>query len=474
MYSVLKVQIRKWLPLSYDKHHLWRKNGLTTPFNEFSLFFKYHPMNKMRYFLLFVVLNLTMNISHGHDTIRVMQYNLMFYGVYTDFCNADNNNISDKDEYLRTILGHVTPDILAVNELGGGTQTLNRLRDSVLNVDGVDYFEHASFTGSENAWFANGFFYDSRKFGLYEEAVTNSTLRDINLYTLYYKSAALPQTGDTTFLTFMVAHLKAGQSSNDQQLRTAMVSNAMSYLDNHNYSGNLFFAGDFNMRSSYEQAYQLMVNHSNPHIRFYDPIDVPGVWGLNEDMAPYHTQSPRSGEHPCFVTGGLDDRYDFILVSEPVMKGSNGLQYIEDSYYALGQDGNRFNQSLVNPPNDSQPPEVISALYNMSDHLPVVMDMLVTKSVDVQDFPGIMDDAVSYSNPVNEKLVIDLAALTQNGNVRFSLYSMDGKKLLWDNYLVGDHSSKIKADLSILVSGTYIFQLEFADGSYLSRKIIKR
>ncbi|MFN2395491.1 MAG: hypothetical protein ABR597_07360, partial [Bacteroidales bacterium] len=268
---------------------------------------------RLRLFLipiLFAGLLLLVKIAQSQDTIRVMQYNLLFYGLNTDFCTENNNNIDDKDEYLRTILGHFQPEIFAVNELGGGAQNLTRIRDSVLNADGVDYFEHATYTNTGNGWFANGLFYDSRKFGLYDEVIVNTLVRDINLYTLFYKSEDLEFTQDTVFITVLVTHLKAGQETEDQQTRTTMVNNAMNYLNSNNYSGNLLFIGDFNMRSSFEQAYQILVNNANPEIRFYDPLNAPGVWGNNSDMAPHHTQSPRTGSHPCFVTGGLDDRYD--------------------------------------------------------------------------------------------------------------------------------------------------------------------
>ena len=35
------------------------------------------------------------------DTIRVMHYNLLNYGNYTSYCTSLNNNIDNKDDYLK-------------------------------------------------------------------------------------------------------------------------------------------------------------------------------------------------------------------------------------------------------------------------------------------------------------------------------------------------------------------------------------
>ncbi len=429
---------------------------------------------RIRNFLLlpiFVLVLLSNQVS-GQDTIRVMQYNLLFYGLYTDFCTEQNNNTDDKDEYLRTILGYFQPDIFTVNELGRGAHNLTRIRDSVLNAGDIDYFEHATYTNTRNGWFANGLFYDSRKFGLYDEVIVNTLLRDINLYTLYYKSDDLEFTGDTVFLTLILAHLKAGQSASDQQMRTTMVSNAMNYLEANNYSGNIMFLGDFNMKSSFEQAYQIMVNNANPEIKFYDPINVTGVWGNNSDMAPYHTQSPRTGSHPCFVTGGLDDRYDFILASRSIMEGLNGFRYLEDSYTAIGQDGNRYNQSLIHPPNFTQPPEIIDALYNMSDHLPVMLDLINVELVNSTDYQFTDKIQIKYNNPVKDFLTIEFD-FKQSRGVNIDVFSISGVKV--ENYSSGNYSEGelIKIDLSHLKQGVYILRMETSDGIIYSIKIVK-
>ena len=82
---------------------------------------------------ILLLLTFILNTLAAQDTLRVMQYNLLYYGVNTGFCNFTNNNPDVKDAYLRTIIEYVKPDIFTVNEI---TQTLSyqqHILDEVMN-----------------------------------------------------------------------------------------------------------------------------------------------------------------------------------------------------------------------------------------------------------------------------------------------------------------------------------------------------
>jgi hypothetical protein len=82
--------------------------------------------------------------------------------------------------------------------------------------------------------------------------------------------------------------------------------------------------------------------------------------------------------YDCGSKGGLDDRFDQILVSQNVMSGADSLRYLDNSYDAVGNDGNHFNSNLLSGSNSQYPDSVVNALYYMSDHLPVVLKAVVT------------------------------------------------------------------------------------------------
>ena len=91
-------------------------------------------------------------------------------------------------------------------------------------------------------------------------------------------------------------------------------------------------------------------------------------------------QSTHKAQEQFFGGGALraDDRFDFIFVTEDILNGMNRVKYIENSYMALGNDGQRLNMSLINEPlSEELPDSVTYALYYSSDHLPVIMKITV-------------------------------------------------------------------------------------------------
>lgn len=405
------------------------------------------------------------------DTISVMVYNLLFYGHYTSFCTPQNNNVDDKDEYLKTIIGYTLPDIFAVNEMGTNPENAGRILNNVMNADGRTNYAHASYTNTTGSSLVNMLFYNTEKFVLYEEEVAASVLRDINRYTLYYNDPDLGHGNDTIFLHLFVTHMKAGSSAQDQQRRTQEANAVMNYIEEENITGNALFMGDFNMNSSYEEAYQIITYNLNDAIRFYDPIDRPGVWWNNPDMAPYHTQSPRTGQHPCFVTGGLDDRYDQILATGSVMEGYSGMQYLEGSYRAIGQDGQRFNQSLISPPNNSEPQELIYAMYNMSDHLPVKMKMTILDFFTHID-EAAYDPAIQIVRYDSGSASVHLTVGEFTGKAHLKMFSASGRLVKHKKDLTLFPGSEINIFAGGLVPGPYVLCVYTDIGRVFTEKLI--
>ncbi len=431
-------------------------------------------MSLLKSFWLILSLLISGTMHAGtRDTVSVMVYNLLFYGHYTSFCTPHNNNTEAKDEHLRAIIGHTLPDIFGVNEMGPSPANANRILNNAMNSDGRTHYAHAGYTNVAGSNLVNMLFYDTEKFVLYDEDVVASVVRDINRYTLYYNDPELGQGNDTIFMHVFLTHMKAGSSVQDQQRRTQEANAVMNYIEAMNISGNAVFMGDFNMNSSFEEAYQIITYNTNDAIRFYDPIDRPGLWWNNPDMAPYHTQSPRTGQHDCFVTGGLDDRYDQILATKSVIEGYAGIKYLEGSYRAIGQDGQRFNQSLVSPPNHSEPQHVIQALYNMSDHLPVKMKMTIldyATTLDEAPEETAIKSAIYDSNTTSVSLYV--GNFTGTANVQF--FSISGSLVKSLTGLSLYPGASVKMDAAGLLPGTYIIRADTEKGIVFNEKIIIR
>ncbi|MEQ9188077.1 MAG: T9SS type A sorting domain-containing protein [Cryomorphaceae bacterium] len=318
-------------------------------------------------------------VSQEWDTLRFMTYNLLYYGEVTNFCTTSNNDINEKDTYFKSIAKYVKPDLLLVNEMGASIVYADRIIEKVLNTDGVNRYKRAPIQNNSFSDLVNGVFYDKSKLSLLKQdkltQATNgsSIVRAIDICTFYYKDPYLGPTSDTTFLYLIGMHLKAGSSASDVSARDIATLSVMDYLVDHYPPGYYITAGDMNVGGSSEQAFQNFLANSNGDYAMRDPL-ITGSWSSSSSFAYAHTQSTHT-ESGCHSGGGLDDRFDIVLLSQQIMDDTGSVRFVEGSYKTVGNDGNHYNQSILQGTNNSVPSAVLGALYEMSDHLPVRLDL---------------------------------------------------------------------------------------------------
>jgi endonuclease/exonuclease/phosphatase family metal-dependent hydrolase len=323
-------------------------------------------------------------MAQGH--FKHMQYNLTLYGNPFG-CDETTNNTNEKDQALGVIVAHAQPDILCVNELRDQNVWADRILNQVLNAD-QNLWSRAALTANvTSSSIINGFFFREDKFTLHSQEVVSQALdgsnllRPIDLYTIYVDGPGLA-IGDTTFITCIVAHLAATDPvERDDQTAALMARLAMKGPGNH------IFSGDLNMDAAWEQAFQNLISYPDPTLAFEDPLTISNSWNNNSSIALHHTQSTRLSDtnSGCFAGGGLDDRFDITLISPSIQEGNNGVHYINGSYKALGQNGNNYNQQLQIFGNGAVPNAVALALYDMSDHLPVITEFSTDVTISVSE-----------------------------------------------------------------------------------------
>jgi len=403
---------------------------------------------------------------NAQDTLTVLQYNLLYYGINTDFCTSVNNSLEVKDPALRLILDEVKPDIFTVNELSSTITLHQHLLDTDLNINGITSYRRAAQQPVAYSSICSMLFYNALKLKLKRQTVTQSIVRDINLYELYYLSDDLTQ-GDTAFIMCIVGHLKSGNTPEDATTRKNMVENTMRYLENGYQSANLLFMGDFNYYTAFEPGFQAMTNYSIPALRFYDPIDRTGSWNNNTTFSDVHTQSTHTSSTGCASTGGMDDRFDFILMSNELRDGTKYMSYIPGTYHTFGQDGNRF-KGFINgsPANSVVSQEVADALYTMSDHLPVVMKLHVDKTLDVNEIyqkpflVKVFPNPVSVSNP---RIILQLQGRV-SGKIKLELINMRGNivQSQWKEFV--SDCQTIAMDFNRIKAGIYFLKITDESG----------
>lgn len=428
-------------------------------------------MSLKTYFVaLIAVFSYQFSAAQVTDTIRVMHYNLLNYRNVTSFCTESNNNSDQKDQNLKTIIQYVKPDIFTVNEMGATWLNPPKILSNALNKDGIDYYDQAEFASNGSSSIANALFFNSNKLELHSQSdITKDKtgyrlIRSIDIYKLYYKDEVALQKGDTNFIVVFVCHLKAGSTSTDKSTRDKETTALMDYLnDNQERGANYILCGDFNIQSASEDSYEELVNHTNGNIRFVDPIDAAGTWNNKDIYANLHTQSTRSSSNGCASGGGMDDRFDFILCGNEVMQGDYDLKYIDKTYKAVGQDSRRFNGTINSPENKAVPKAIADALFNTSDHLPVIMDMSIkTQKVSAKKVSQLRWSVVS---PTSDQLHIE----SQSPISAVQLYSLDGR-LIFNKLTEAQY--EIHTDLPKLPNGIYTLKVSTTERQTAVKKIV--
>ena len=376
----------------------------------------------------------------GQDTIKVTYYNLLNFPQQQ----------ADRVDTLKNILNYIKTDVLVVNELtsfNGGAL----IKNNALNVNGVSNYSSAIFYDGPDT--DNLLFYDNTKLGLHSQKQIPTALRDISEYVLYYKDPNLSMTQDTTFLNFYSLHLKAGNDPSDANLRTIEAEVLKTYLANSGKNSRLFVGGDFNFYNNSDLACQEVLNGQG--ITLYDPINRMGSWHNNAGYKKYHTQSTRqsTGGYAGGSYGGMDDRFDFIFVSNDVLYGSEGVHYVDDSYEAVGQDGLRFNQDIHIPANVAVDQSLANSLFYMSDHLPVSLEFAVGGTINVEEIGK--DVKLIYNNNRKE---LSLFSSEEINSLNLLLFDVNGRVVKVESLR---NIKESNWSLQYLPKGFYIASLKF-------------
>jgi hypothetical protein len=247
------------------------------------------------------------------------------------------------------------PDVLVVQEMTSQAG-VDTFRDGVLNASQPGLFSSVPFNNGPDT--DNGLFYKSSKVVFLGATYIPTALRDIAEYR--FKTINSPD----TIRAFSV-HLKANQSDTLARLDEATI--LRNYLNALPPGSKFFVVGDFNTYYSSEPALvKLLESEVNNNGRCKDPLNSVGNWHSNIAFKSIHTQSPRVRAFGGGSTGGMDDRFDLMLISYTMDQ-----HIIPSSYTTYGNDGNHFNDSINRLPNTAVPDSVANGLHYASDHLTI-------------------------------------------------------------------------------------------------------
>ena len=414
----------------------------------------------VRYFILLTSL-FTIS-SFSQTTFKALFYNILNYPT----APPQNRNV-----ILKNILNTYEPDIFMVSELETETAANDIVNYSLSEIN-KNYLK-AAFTSNQSNTSTDSnlqqlLFYNSDYFILDNQQVITTNIRDINHYTLKLKTNNY-QT-NPIYLEVFVTHLKASQGTVNEQKRLEMITEFTNSLNSLSSNSYVILAGDFNFYTSSESGYHKILNTNN-HVIMKDVLNLNNSlqsWHNNYNYHTIHTQATRldNSEFNGFgAGGGLDDRFDFIMLSENIINTS-AINYVSNSYKSYGNNGNCFNKRIDDTDcsgNFSQ--SLRDDLYNMSDHLPVVLSLESSQTLKATD--AVIDNNVRFinGNIIENKLVFEINKETHLNNNVF-IYNNLGQ-IMYKKMLKNKRNS---IDISSFSKGIYYLKIE---GVHTVLKFIK-
>ena len=389
---------------------------------------KYYSSKRTTMFLLLI---LFVNVNFGQTRIKAMMYNVLNY--------SDSEVSRNKTPFLSTILGEVKPDLFMVCEMIDEIGSNYLFENSIIPFN--ENFQKAPFEENQSGSYSlqQMVYYNTEKLILEETRVITADTRDINQYTFKINT----ENGNTNPITIevFVTHLKASTGSSNRQRRLNSIQSFVSYTNNIADDSYVLFAGDLNFYTSNEEGYQHLIDDRNP-IVIIDPIDRPtpnfpddGIdyyenynstyfWN-NSSFRDIHSQSTRTSNigfiDDSGSTGGLDDRFDFIMMSKN-FNTSTSLYYVNDSYKVVGNNGNCYNSFISNPNCSGEYSQTLrDALIEFSDHLPVVMEIETPENT-------LSTNLISETNFIGSNIIKDYLKITSPNDINnLKIYSITGQ-----------------------------------------------
>jgi len=319
-----------------------------------------------------------------------MAYNVLGYG------NGCQGSTTTLNGYLKTIIQYTQPDLFSCEKMSAfpvssslPVNLADNITDSVLNTVFPGRYAFATPTDASYADNMSVLFYNKQKLTFVKTETLLNNITDFNLYKLYYNDPNIAITHDTTFLYVLVNHTQSGSSSTSRDMQIAQeLQNLRSKFA---YFPNLVNMGDFNTHNSYEPGYQSLITSTDTTTKFSDPpfypdqsVKYPAEWEDNaRAYASYLTTTTRAlvnVPNGCGTNGGAKSWYDHIFISPWLVKGTNYVKYVPNSYQTVGNDGNRLDEDVNSATpvvNTSAPAAVLNALFQFSDKYPITIKLLV-------------------------------------------------------------------------------------------------
>lgn len=272
-------------------------------------------------------------------------------------------------------------DLLAIQEVQSQSVTSAAVVSTLNGIYGAGTYATGRLNGASTGSGTQGVVYNTASLRLLEEkAIGTASTSGGPRQTLRYKFEPLDGDAASTFYIY-VSHFKSLDTTADATRRNVEAQTIRADADALPEGTNILYVGDFNLYRSSDPSYQTLLAAGNGQA--FDPINRPGDWHSSSSFTSIFTQAPLAVAPAGFTGGGLDDRFDFQIVSGEVMD-PGGFTYVAGSYHTFGNNGSVPRNGSINDARNTSlsglanRSEVLDLLTTVSDHLPVVADYTYT------------------------------------------------------------------------------------------------
>ena len=408
-------------------------------------------------FVLFIGLTFTV---FSQENVKIMTYNLL---NYPDVDSAIRN------PNFRKVIRNSNPDILVVQEMTS-LAGMNGFLSNVMNAYGNVYSMGTFIDGTDTD---NGIFFRTSKFRFISNTRIRTSLRDINEFKIIH----INYPADT--LRIFSVHLKSSGGAVNENQRASEVDSLRKFTSTLPANSFYMVVGDFNIYGDYEPAYFKLRQVTNGNGHFTDAISMTGSWNQFQ-YRQYHTQSPRTRGFGGGSTGGMDDRFDMILMS-PGIFNAGRIAYVPGTMTPYGNDGNHYNDSINRRPNTAVPDSVADAIHYASDHIPVIATFTFGNVIGIsgnnQNIPDKFELSQNFPNPFNPSTKIKFEIPDSERNNSFDteliVYDMLGREvsvLVNTSLKAGKYEAVWNA--ANMPSGVYLYTLSAGEYRETKRMIL--
>lgn len=396
---------------------------------------------KMRFFCSAVVIAVSVGLCQA-TTLRMVDWNITASDISTPRSGFDTileaMGVESVNGFSRPL------DLMMFEEVNSQQTTSQAVANALNNFYGGTAYKVGTINGGSTGSGTQGVVYNSNSLSLIGEAAIGiASSNGGPRQTLRYEFRPVGGAPIDDFYTY-VSHWKADTDTTSQNRRRTEANFIRNNADALGSGIPIIYTGDYNLYTSSETAYQRMMDSGNGHAN--DPLNRPGDWHAQSQYRDIDTQAPAQSPPGGLTGGGLDDRFDFQLVSDSVLGGNVGsLKYVAGSYHTFGNNGSvPVNGSINSPSNTAlgsvpNRTQVLNLLTTVADHLPVLADYNVllrlpgdadaNGSVDVADFTAFFANfgatsGVTYATgDFDSNGVVDVADFT----IFFSHFGQTGQ-----------------------------------------------